>query len=60
MLDSHRWVPLPVIGFPASGVADQNQEDVTPPSQLMEHPPLAVFVNGELSVHVSQPISFCY
>ncbi|CAH9144667.1 unnamed protein product [Cuscuta epithymum] len=46
VLDSHRWVPLPSVGFPASSLGDENQEDVTPPSSLMEHPPLAVFVNG--------------
>ncbi|XP_043722545.1 conserved oligomeric Golgi complex subunit 8-like [Telopea speciosissima] len=46
VLDSHRWVPLPAVGFPANGVTEESQEDVTPPSYLMEHPPLAVFVNG--------------
>lgn len=46
VLDSHRWVPLPAIGFPVNSVGDDSQEDVTPPSCLMEHPPLAVFVNG--------------
>ncbi|KAJ8899630.1 hypothetical protein K2173_018604 [Erythroxylum novogranatense] len=46
VLDSHRWVPLPAVGFPASSVGEENQDDVTPPSYLMEHPPLAVFVNG--------------
>ncbi|OAY26883.1 conserved oligomeric Golgi complex subunit 8 [Manihot esculenta] len=46
VLDSHRWVPLPVVGFPTNSIGEENQEDVTPPSYLMEHPPLAVFVNG--------------
>ncbi|KAJ0034941.1 hypothetical protein Pint_25779 [Pistacia integerrima] len=46
VLDSHRWVPLPAVGFPASSVGEETQEDMTPPSYLMEHPPLAVFVNG--------------
>ncbi|XP_050364255.1 conserved oligomeric Golgi complex subunit 8 [Argentina anserina] len=46
VLDSHRWVPLPAVGFPANSVNDENQDDVTPPSYLMEHPPLAVFING--------------
>ncbi|KDP34072.1 hypothetical protein JCGZ_07643 [Jatropha curcas] len=46
VLDSHRWVPLPAVGFSTSIVGEENQEDVTPPSYLMEHPPLAVFVNG--------------
>ncbi|KAA8546213.1 hypothetical protein F0562_003048 [Nyssa sinensis] len=46
VLDSHRWVPLPAVGFPANSVGEEIQEDVTPPSTLMEHPPLAVFVNG--------------
>ncbi|KAJ9183605.1 hypothetical protein P3X46_007434 [Hevea brasiliensis] len=45
VLDSHRWVPLPAIGFPTNSLGEENQEDVTPPSYLMEHPPLAVFVN---------------
>lgn len=47
VLDSHRWVPLPAVGFPASSLGDESHEDVTPPSSLMEHPPLAVFINGE-------------
>ncbi|KAK9099405.1 hypothetical protein Syun_026450 [Stephania yunnanensis] len=46
VLDSHRWVPLPAVGFPVSGTAEESQDDVTPPSYLMEHPPLAVFING--------------
>ncbi|KAL2662440.1 hypothetical protein GLYMA_02G043400v4 [Glycine max] len=46
VLDSHRWVPLPGVGFSAHTVGDENHEDVTPPSNLMEHPPLAVFING--------------
>ncbi|EXB57652.1 hypothetical protein L484_002999 [Morus notabilis] len=46
VLDSHRWVPLPAVGFPANSVVEETQEEVTPPSYLMEHPPLAVFVNG--------------
>ncbi|QCD82126.1 conserved oligomeric Golgi complex subunit 8 isoform X1 [Vigna unguiculata] len=46
VLDSHRWVPLPAVGFSGSSVGDENHEDVTPPSNLMEHPPLAVFING--------------
>ncbi|KAF3648584.1 putative cinnamoyl-CoA reductase 1-like [Capsicum annuum] len=46
VLDSHRWVPLPAVGFPTSSFSEESHEDVTPPSSLMEHPPLAVFVNG--------------
>ncbi|KAJ4959194.1 hypothetical protein NE237_026305 [Protea cynaroides] len=46
VLDSNRWVPLPSVGFPANSATEESQEDVTPPSYLMEHPPLAVFVNG--------------
>ncbi|XP_047050999.1 conserved oligomeric Golgi complex subunit 8-like [Lolium rigidum] len=46
VLDSHRWVPMPSIGFVTNGVVDDTSDDVTPPSVLMEHPPLAVFVNG--------------
>ncbi|XP_034890904.1 conserved oligomeric Golgi complex subunit 8 [Populus alba] len=46
VLDSHRWVPLPAVGFPSYSIGEEQQEDVTPPSYLMEHPPLAVFING--------------
>lgn len=46
VLDSHRWVPLPAVGFPANSFGEENQDDVTPPPSLMEHPPLAVFING--------------
>ncbi|KAL3655720.1 conserved oligomeric Golgi complex component [Castilleja foliolosa] len=46
VLDSHRWVPLPPVGFPANSLSDESQDDVSPPSSLMEHPPLAVFING--------------
>lgn len=49
VLDSHRWVPLPPVGFTANGAIDESNDDVTPPSILMEHPPVAVFVNGEFS-----------
>lgn len=49
VLDSHRWVPLPAVGFPANTVGEESQEDVTPPSYLMEHPPIAVFINGKSS-----------
>ncbi|VFQ76941.1 unnamed protein product [Cuscuta campestris] len=45
VLDSHRWVPLPAVGFPASSLGDEKHDDVAPPS-LMEHLPLAVFING--------------
>ncbi|KAK6119576.1 hypothetical protein DH2020_046678 [Rehmannia glutinosa] len=46
VLDSHRWVPLPAVGFPANSLSEESQDGVTPPSNLMEHPPLAVFING--------------
>lgn len=46
VLDLHRWVPLPAVGFSGHGIGEDIQDDVTPPSSLMEHPPLAVFVNG--------------
>ncbi|XP_068658449.1 conserved oligomeric Golgi complex subunit 8 [Aristolochia californica] len=46
VLDSHRWVPLPAVGFSSNGASEDSQDDVTPPSYLMEHPPIAVFVNG--------------
>ncbi|CAL9129153.1 unnamed protein product [Musa acuminata var. zebrina] len=46
VLDSHRWVPLPSVGFATNGAMDEGKDDVSPPSVLMEHPPVAVFVNG--------------
>ncbi|CAK9869568.1 unnamed protein product [Sphagnum jensenii] len=50
VLDSHRWVPLPPVGLGsrASG-RDDFSDDMAPPYSLMEHPPLAVFVNGVLA-----------
>ncbi|TYH15447.1 hypothetical protein ES288_A05G042900v1 [Gossypium darwinii] len=36
ILDSHRWVPLPAVGFSATSISEDSQEDVTPPSYLME------------------------
>ncbi|XP_078432120.1 conserved oligomeric Golgi complex component-related / COG complex component-like protein [Wolffia australiana] len=45
-LYSHHWVPLPAVGFTTSSTNEENQDDVTPPSILMEHIPLAVFING--------------
>lgn len=48
VLDSHRWVPLPAVGFPANSLGDEGHDDITPPSSLMEHPPLAVFINGKI------------
>ncbi|GJU65531.1 putative ribonuclease H-like domain-containing protein, partial [Tanacetum coccineum] len=47
VLDSHRWVPLSAVGLSTSSFGEENQEDVTLPPNLMEHPPLAVFVNEE-------------
>ncbi|XVF48698.1 hypothetical protein PTKIN_Ptkin03bG0210700 [Pterospermum kingtungense] len=46
VLDSHRWVPLPAVGFSAASIGEESQDDITPPPHLMEHPPLAVFING--------------
>ncbi|KAG9443818.1 hypothetical protein H6P81_015158 [Aristolochia fimbriata] len=46
VLDSHRWVPLPAVGFSSNGASEDNQDDLTPPPYLMEHPPIAVFING--------------
>ena len=58
VLDSHRWVPLPAVGFTASNIGEESQEDVTPPSYLMEHPPLAVFVNGMRMSDICFPHKF--
>ncbi|KAI3906456.1 hypothetical protein MKX01_029071 [Papaver californicum] len=46
VLDSHRWVAALPTGFSSNGPSVESQVDVTPPSYLMEHPPLAIFVNG--------------
>ncbi|GJW55073.1 hypothetical protein Tco_0099158, partial [Tanacetum coccineum] len=45
VLESHQWVPL-AVGLSTSSFGEKEQEDVTLPPNLMEHPPLAVFVNG--------------
>ena len=49
-LDSHQWVPLPA-GHNDSAVphGTGGEEGAGPPYSLMEHPPVAVFVNGVLS-----------
>ena len=44
-LDSHRWIALPSVGIGSRGASDVT-ENVSPPYVLMEHPPLAAFVNG--------------
>lgn len=41
-------MPIPPLGVTTGKGTDDSQDDVTPPSSLMEHPPLAVFVNGKL------------
>uniref|UniRef100_K7MGU5 Conserved oligomeric Golgi complex subunit 8 n=1 Tax=Glycine max TaxID=3847 RepID=K7MGU5_SOYBN len=46
VLDSHRWVPLPGVGFSAHTVGDENHEDVTPPSNLMEYKMETFLVDG--------------
>ncbi|XP_024196494.1 conserved oligomeric Golgi complex subunit 8 [Rosa chinensis] len=51
VLDSHRWVLLPAIAnssFGGGGGNDDDDDDdvIEPPYCLMDHPPLAVFVNG--------------
>ncbi|KAG0632021.1 hypothetical protein M758_1G298600 [Ceratodon purpureus] len=50
VLDSHRWVPLPpvTLGRGTSSL-DHSPDDVAPPYSIMEHPPLAAFVNGVLA-----------
>eukprot|EP00850_Spirogloea_muscicola_P002714 SM000010S04352 [mRNA] locus=s10:1079419:1087306:+ [translate_table: standard] len=50
VLDLHRWVPLPAMGSGLrSSAGNDSSDDVAPPYSLMEHPPLAVFVNGVLA-----------
>eukprot|EP00850_Spirogloea_muscicola_P019449 SM000190S04885 [mRNA] locus=s190:168772:176683:- [translate_table: standard] len=50
VLDSHRWVPLPAMGSGLrSSAGNDSSDDVAPPYSLMEHPPLAAFVNGVLA-----------
>ncbi|KAL5715814.1 conserved oligomeric Golgi complex component [Ranunculus cassubicifolius] len=48
VLDSYRWVQIAPVGFQQSnGLSTQESQDgVSPPHSLMDHPPLAVFVNG--------------
>lgn len=55
-LESHKWLsmPAPVFGKPKNGSdrkegGTNNADDISPPYVLMEHLPLAVFVNGVLS-----------
>ncbi|KAL6192627.1 hypothetical protein ACLB2K_033713 [Fragaria x ananassa] len=47
VLDSHRWVPVPAIANSSvHGGGGDDDDAIEPPYCLMEHPPLAVFVNG--------------
>ncbi|KAL3498666.1 hypothetical protein ACH5RR_041398 [Cinchona calisaya] len=46
VLDTHHWVPLPAVGFPSNTFCEESQEDIIPPPNLVEHPPLAIFING--------------
>ena len=48
---------MPSIGFVTNGVVDDTSDDVTPPSVLMEHPPLAVFVNGKCYLYHFQELT---
>ena len=38
---------MPSVGFVTNGTTEESKDDVAPPSVLMEHPPIAVFVNGK-------------
>lgn len=49
VLDSHRWVPLPRVTLGRASSLDHSPDDVAPPYSIMEHPPLAAFVNGVLA-----------
>jgi hypothetical protein len=51
---------MPSVGFVANGVVDETSDDVTPPSVLMEHPPLAVFVNGNFYSPNGAHLFFCF
>ncbi|GJY28728.1 hypothetical protein Tco_0404495 [Tanacetum coccineum] len=60
VLDSHRWVPLSAVGLSTSSFSEENQEDVTLPPNLIEHPPLAVFVNEEELKAMAAKIKACH
>ncbi|CAM6113447.1 unnamed protein product [Calypogeia fissa] len=47
VLNSHRWVPLPPVGAGLAG--NTGPDDMSPPYSLMDHHPLAMFVNGVLA-----------
>eukprot|EP00249_Psilotum_nudum_P015381 c25296_g1_i1 orf=382-2169(-) len=49
VLESHLWVPLPPVGVASRRVGDEHLDDTSPPYSLMEHVPLAAFVNGVLA-----------
>ncbi|KAJ7561079.1 hypothetical protein O6H91_03G013000 [Diphasiastrum complanatum] len=58
VLNSHRWVPLPqarITRRVSSG--EESLEDVAPPQSLMEHPPLATFVNALNELRHCAPIN---
>lgn len=50
VLDSHRWISLPPVGIGSKEVGDEMPNDGAPPYVLMEHPPLAAFVNVFMQV----------
>ncbi|KAA8515399.1 hypothetical protein F0562_018990 [Nyssa sinensis] len=51
IIENEAWIQIvrsyyqQLVGFPVNSMGEEIQKDMTPPSTLMEHSPLAVFVN---------------
>ena len=49
MLDSHKWISMPTSSARSSNVPGEDLGALPPPASLMEHVPLAIYVNGLLA-----------